>query len=107
MGMFDLLGRRTGKLVSFVWRIFPWTLKIVWDVARDTYQNLKHTFCGWNITANTKATKWRRKVMEKKIITQDYDTHILRIFYIVAYLSLIAGWLLPPFIAVWIIKRIF
>lgn len=107
MGMLDVLGRRAGKFVSFVWKILPWTLQVIWDAATDIYEDLKRTFRGWHSTAREKATEWRRKVMEKRIITQDYDTLVWRIFYIVTYASLVAGWLLPPFIVVWIIRRIF
>ena len=93
--------------MSFVWKILPWLLKIVWDVAREVLQDLKFTFLGWHTTAKTKSIEWRRKVMEERIITQDHDKLVKWIFYVLVYATLVASWILPPLIAVWIFRRLF
>ena len=106
MGMLNVMGRRAGQLVSFIWRILPWMLRVIWDIAKTSYDCFVSTFRGWPITARKKATEWRRKVMERRIITQDYDQEIWWIFYILAYVTLVFGWLAPPFLTVWLVVRV-
>lgn len=105
--MLNVLGKRAGKFVSLVWRLLPWTLRVVCDVAKGVYDALLATFRSWIPTAEQKATEWRRKVLESKIITQDYGTQVWWTFYILALATLVAGWLLPPLALVWIVTRLF
>lgn len=107
MGLLNFVGRRAGKLVSFVWRILPTSLQLVWDVINLVYQNLLATIREWPTTARRKATEWRRKLMEQGIITQDYDVQVWWIFYILAYITLVAGWMIPPLVVMWFVGRIF
>jgi hypothetical protein len=106
VGVLNVLGRRAGKFVSFLWRLLPWALKIVCDVTKDVYNALFDSFRSWSPTARQKATEWRRKALESRTITQDYGTHIWWILYILAYVTFFAGWLLPPLLVVWLVLRL-
>ena len=106
MDFLNVVGRRAGKLVSFVWRVLPWILFVVWDLVKTSYDSLVSTFRGWPIMARKKATEWRRKVMERRIFTQDLNQEVWWIFYVLAYATLVFGWLAPPFLTVWLVVRI-
>ena len=106
MDLFNVLGRLIGERVRFIWNFLPLAVECLGEEIGGLFIKTITVFHQWSPEARRLATKWRRKAMESRLITLEYGTQVWWAFYLLAYVSYVTGWLLPPLLVVWIVSRI-
>ncbi|SRR6266487_6099855 len=108
MELFNVLGRLIGERVSFIWSFLPWAVQCLGEEAGGIFINTTNRVLQqWSPEARRIATKWRRRLLETRIITQDKGDIVWSIFYMLAYAIQVASWVIVSYITVWIFERIF
>jgi len=107
MDLFKLLGRIIGNLLKGTWRILPFALMLAWEIIRVMIVTLIANFRGWRSTANDMADEWTNQLIKKGLFPINADKYLRPVFLTVAYLTIVAGWLLLSFATVSIVKWIF
>jgi hypothetical protein len=107
MGLFVFLGKVIGKLIRFIRAVLPYAARIAWEALKLAILSLIATFSNWPRTAQLLANRWTKDYMATGILPHIFEQHVWWTFYLVAWTSLILGWIIASFLTVWILRMVF
>ncbi len=92
--------------IKFLVFAVPWVVKIVLFMARTVWLAVAAFWVGVPRGVERIATDWMGRVVAAGFTTE-FDTPLYYLFKVIAYVMILAGWVLFAYLTVWITWKLF